>query len=173
MYDEVLREVEGRIADNGSAGKADIGALVFWKRIQANAKWVLDLHRVSDEEVRRVTGRAVRAVRAKGAIVPERAEAARTELQALPGFRSRASYSVASALLVAASPDTMAVYDKRARIGLTALGVAFQPEYGYGAYMTLIESMRHDVNTAQGLSWTARDVDLGLFLLGGEPRAAG
>lgn len=170
VYDEVLREVEGRIADNGFAGKADIGALVFWKRIQANTRWARDLHAVPDEEVRRITQRAFTAVRAEDTTVPQRAQTARTELQVLPGFRS--SYSLASALLVAASPGTMAVYDRRARSGLAALGVPFDPRDGYGAYMTLIESMRHDVNTATGSNWTARDVDLGLFLLGGEPRPA-
>lgn len=50
IYDEVLYEVVERVMRSGSIGKADIGALLFWKRLQANTPWVTRLHLVPDPE---------------------------------------------------------------------------------------------------------------------------
>ncbi|WP_281872859.1 hypothetical protein [Brachybacterium paraconglomeratum] len=57
-YDEVLREVSSRIANQGSIGKADIGALVVWKRSTATAPWSKKLMNMRDSEVRAVTAGA-------------------------------------------------------------------------------------------------------------------
>lgn len=62
VYDEVLYEVAERIERSSSIGKADIGALLFWKRLQANTPWATRLHLLPDLEVRRVTAVAVEAV---------------------------------------------------------------------------------------------------------------
>lgn len=43
-YDEVLREVAARVASQGYIGKADIGALVVWKRPTATAPLVQTTH---------------------------------------------------------------------------------------------------------------------------------
>ncbi|MGY1753826.1 hypothetical protein [Blastococcus sp. SYSU D01042] len=62
-YDEVFDEVAARVGAAGSAGKVDIGALLFWKRLRADTPWVAALHQVADSYVREVTARAVRAAR--------------------------------------------------------------------------------------------------------------
>lgn len=85
-YDEVLVEVSERVAASGSLGKSDIGALVLWKRIQANTRWAVRLMGMPDTEVRAVTRRAVDAVRDPHVTVPDAARRGRRELSALPGF---------------------------------------------------------------------------------------
>lgn len=163
-YDEVLVEVSERISASGSIGKSDIGALVLWKRIQANTKWAGRLMRMPDTEVRAVTRPAVDAVRDLNVAVPEAAGQGRRLLAALPGFTT--GDALASALLVAAAPDRMAVYDRWAHAGLTVLGERLTSAPGrYSRYMTLIEKYlttahQHDP------AWLARDVDLALFWLG-------
>lgn len=62
VYDEVLIEVSDRIRSSGSIGKADIGALLFLKRLRADTRWVRDLMVMADSEVRDTTRRAVSAV---------------------------------------------------------------------------------------------------------------
>lgn len=83
-YDEVVDEVAGRIAGCGSIGKSDIGALLFWKRLRADTKWVRHLHTWSDTEVRQVTSRAVAAVRDTETSVWKAASAGRAALAELP-----------------------------------------------------------------------------------------
>lgn len=55
-YDEVLHEVSDRVASQGSLGKADIGALLFWKRLRADTPWAGQLSSMTDAAVRDVTG---------------------------------------------------------------------------------------------------------------------
>lgn len=168
QYDEVLEETSGRIKVAGSIGKADIGALLFWKRLRADTKWVRELMTLSDEQVRSVTGKAVSAVNNASMSVPKAASAGRAELSALPGFR--AGDALASALLLAAAPERMAVYDKRAQLGLERVGLTLSPARGrYGRYMELVEGLRSQAES-EGHSWSARDVDVALFWLGG-PKA--
>ena len=165
-YDEVLDEVAGRCIETGSLGKLDIGALVFWKRLRANTPWAEHLLDKSESDVRKVTAEAVRCARDESLSVPEAARLARTKLVGLPGFQT--GDAVASALIVAAAPDRMAVYDKNAHAGLRELGLELSNASGrYGRYMGLIEQLRAEVN-ATGRSWRARDVDLALYWLGGE-----
>lgn len=70
-------------------------------------------------------------------------------------------------MIYALAPDRMAVYDKRAQLGLEKLGLSLTPAPGrYGRYMAHVvdlglESERH------GARLTARDIDLALFALGG------
>ena len=113
-YDDVFREVQQRISAVGSAGKADIAMLSFWKRLRAGTPWVTRLLRLPDADVREVTGRAVAVARRGDAI--EAAGDAREMLRELPGFTQ--GTALASALLTAAAPARLAVYDKRARSGL-------------------------------------------------------
>jgi hypothetical protein len=61
-YDDVLNEVADRIRVTASIGKADIGALLFWKRLRADTPWVRELMVQPEEEVRKVTAMAVSAV---------------------------------------------------------------------------------------------------------------
>jgi hypothetical protein len=164
-YDEVLVEVAARVSAVGSVGKADIGALLLWKRLRADTRWARQLMIMPDVEVRAITARAVEAVCDTSAPVPAAARLGRGLLSPLSGFA--AGDALASAVLVAAAPDRMAVYDRRAQRGLELLGETLTSSPGrYGRYMQLIETLlaaahQHD------RPWIARDVDLALYWLGG------
>jgi hypothetical protein len=61
----------------------------------------------------------------------------------------------------------MAVYDERAQTGLETLGLSLSPARGrYGRYMELVEDLRSTA-ARYGHTWSARDVDIALFWLGG------
>lgn len=164
-YDEVFYEVQQRISAAGSVGKADIAVLSFWKRLRADTQWARTLLGLPDSEVREVTGRAVAAARDGDTCAA--AGRAREILRSLPGFGT--GTALASALLTAASPDRLAVYDRRARKGLqrVELELAEEPPLFYARYMRLIEGCRAEAAGA-GYRWSARDVDLALFILGGK-----
>lgn len=165
-YDEVLAEVSGRIEATTSIGKADIGALLFWKRLRADTKWVRDLMLLPDAHVRTVTQAAVASVRDPALTTPAAAAAGRSALSPLPGFG--VGDALASALLVAAAPARMAVYDRRAQVGLGRLGMTLSSSSGrYGRYMTLVEELRVRVQDECDRQLSARDVDLALYWLGG------
>ena len=171
VYDEVLYEVAERVQRSGSIGKGDIGALLFWKRLQANTPWAMRLHLLPDLEVRRRTAIAVEAVRDPAVEVPKAAQQGRFALTSLPGFAR--GDALASALLQAAALSRMAVYDRRAQAALTRLGLELSAAPGrYGRYIALVESLRDELSAADGAAWTARDVDLALFELGRRAGAA-
>lgn len=164
-YDEVLYAAAERIRSTKSIGKADIGSLLLWKRLRADTRWVRNLMLIPDKEVREHTYKAVEAANDLSCPVPEAAVSGRTALSPLPGFQ--AGDALASALLLAAAPERMAVYDRRAQLGLERLGLQLSPARGrYGRYMELVESIRLSAS-ANGQVWTARDVDVALYWLGG------
>ncbi|MFE0627945.1 hypothetical protein ACFW3D_13370 [Streptomyces sp. NPDC058864] len=169
-YDEVLTEVAERARDSGSLGKTDIAALVVWKRLQASTAWVVELMNLLDAEVRAVTAAAVHAVRDQDAPRGAAAREGRRALLPLPGCRH--GDALASALLTAAAPDRMAVYDRRAQFGLERLGYQLTPAPGrYGRYMDLLDDLL--VRSGPGADgWTARDVDTALYWLGRQATAA-
>ena len=165
-YDEVLREVAGRIRATGSIGKADIGALLFWKRLRANTPWVPKLMIMPERDVRAITEKAVIAVNDQLLAIPEAASAGRGALVPLPGFKR--GDAIASALLLAAAPERMAVYDERAQTALETLGFPLSAARGrYGRYMELVEFLRSTADS-HGYTWSARDVDVALYWLGGQ-----
>lgn len=167
-YDEVLSEVAGRVAAVGSIGKADIGALLFWKRLRANTPWVSDLMIMPDLQVRALTRKAVVAVTNKSLSRPEAAAAGRAALSKLPGFKT--GDALASALLLAAAPKRMAVYDRRAQAGLKILDLPLSAAPGRdGRYMKLVGDLQSTA-ARHGQTWTARDVDLALYWLGDPKR---
>lgn len=164
-YDEVLWEVTERVAKTNSIGKADIGALLFWKRLRADTPWVAELHTLADEGVRAETTAAVAAVRDGRLPTPDAAREGRRALGALPGFAK--GDALASALLLAAAPDRMAIYDRRAQKGLERIGLQLASSPGrYGRYIELIETLIGEV-AKLGKKWVPRDVDLALYWLGG------
>lgn len=164
-YDDVLTEIAERVREAGSIGKADVGALLFWKRLRADTIWATALLEMPEARVRELTGPAVKGVNDSSLSVPEAAVAGRKALSALPGFGS--GDALASALLVAAAPHRMAIYDRRAQKGLKVIGLELSPSRGrYGRYMDLVESIRATAKW-QSQEWTARDVDLALYTLGG------
>jgi hypothetical protein len=169
-YDEVLTEIAERARDTGSLGKADIAALVVWKRLQAATGWVVELMNLRDTEVRTITAEAVREVRDPAAPRGTAARQGRRALLGLPGCRT--GDALASALLTAAAPERMAVYDRRAQLGLELLGYQLTPAPGrYGRYMDLLDDLLgRSGPEAEG--WTARDVDTALYWLGRQATTA-
>jgi hypothetical protein len=164
-YDEVLVEVTACIAATGSVGKSDIGALLLWKRLRADTRWARQLMSMAEAEVRALTARAVDAVCDTDLPVPEAARLGRRLLSSLPGCTT--GDALASALLVAAAPDRMAIYDRRAQRGLELLGHSLSPSRGrYSRYMHLIGELL-DLAHQHNHPWIARDVDLALYWLGG------
>lgn len=171
-YDEVLHQVTERIAESGSVGKLDIAALTTWKRLNASTTWVKDLMALPDSAVREQTKSAVNIARQTPDVV-EAADLARRELGGLPGCGS-ASGAMPSAILTAAVPDRFAIYDRRAHAGMNRLGILLQNKnFGlYARYMGQVEGLRAELQ-AHGLDWTARDVDLALYQLGGRAAIGG
>jgi hypothetical protein len=169
-HDEVLYEVADRIHATASIGKADMGALLFWRRLPTDAPWVRDLMSVQDVKVRAVTERAVSAVNDLTLSVPHAASVGRQALSPLPGFEKGDAF--ASVLLLAAAPTRMAVYDRRVHAGLEALGHTLSAAPGrYKRYMELVEDLRL-VAQRHGASWTARDVEVALYWLRGPNRVS-
>ncbi|MBM7088368.1 hypothetical protein JTP67_07360 [Streptomyces sp. S12] len=166
-YDEVFHDVAQRTEHAGSLGKTDIAALAVWKRLSAQTRWVTALLSLPDAQVRSVTEQAVTAVR--DTTVP-RSVAARTGrgiIWELPGFRT--GDALASAILTAAAPQRMAVYDRRVQHALDTLGLPLTPAPGrYGRYLQILDDLLHHGGTrADG--WTARDIDTALYWTGGNP----
>lgn len=163
-YDEVFHEVAGRASQAESVGKADIGALVVWKRLRADTPWVSKLMSLPDRDVRAATREAIAIARVGP--VANAASDSRESLRQLPGFSS--GTALASAVLTAACPERLAVYDRRAKSGLNYLGLTLtgKEERFYGLYMHLVEQCRSEM-AAVGRRATARQIDLALFMLGG------
>lgn len=164
-YDEVFHDVAQRTEDTGSLGKTDIAALVVWKRLSAQTRWVTALMSLPDTHVRAVTQRAVAAVRDAALSRGEAARAGRGIIAELPGFRT--GDALASAVLTAAAPQRMAVYDQRVQHALDTLGLTLTPAPGrYGRYLQFLDDLlRHGAARADG--WTARDIDTALYWTGG------
>ncbi|MFI9568096.1 hypothetical protein [Streptomyces rishiriensis] len=120
-YDEVFHDVAQRIQHAGSLGKTDIAALVVWKRLSAQTRWVSALMSLPDTEVRAVTELAVTAVRDTALTRGQAARTGRSILADLPGFRT--GDALASAILTAAAPRRMAVYNRRVQHALGTLNL--------------------------------------------------
>ncbi|MFF4978271.1 hypothetical protein [Streptomyces sp. NPDC001083] len=163
-YDEVFHDVARRTEHAESLGKTDIAALVVWKRLSAQTPWVTELMSLSDTQVRAVTKRAVTAVRDTARTRSEAARTGRGIIAELPGFRT--GDALASAVLTAAAPQRMAVYDRRVQHALDALGLPLAPTPGrYGRYLQLLDDLlQHGGAHADG--WTPRDIDTALYWTG-------
>lgn len=166
-YDEVFHDVVQRTERAGSLGKTDIAALVVWKRLSAQTPWVTELMSLPDTHVRAVTERAVTAVRDTALTPGEAARTGRGIIWELPGFRT--GDALASAILTAAAPQRMAVYDRRVQHALDTLGLTLTPTPGrYGRYLQLLDDLlKHGGAPADG--WSARDIDTALYWTGGNP----
>ncbi len=57
-YDETLHQVAQRAQSEGSIGKADIGALLLFKRLRADTPWARALMTTADTAVRQATAAA-------------------------------------------------------------------------------------------------------------------
>jgi hypothetical protein len=164
-YDEALTDVAKRVDRHRSLGKLDLGGLLLWKRLGDYRRWAGRLNGMPDREIRSLTGEAVAAARDAALPTPDAAVRARDALRRLPGC-VRGSGAWPSAILLAAAPRRMAVYDRRAHDGLAQLGYQVGDWIPYGSYMATVESLRALVVQA-GRDWLARDVDVALYRLGG------
>lgn len=160
-YDETLQAVIDRVRRNGSIGKDDIGALTFWKRLRADTTWSSRLQQLPDTEVRSITAKAVAVVRDQTLTLSESARLGREALLPLPGCGH--GHALPSALLFAAAPDRMAVYDRRAEAGLHLLRLSSGGTYS--GYMSVVASLLEQLQTL-GVNWRARDVDTALYEMG-------
>jgi hypothetical protein len=168
-YDEVLHDVAQRTEHTGSLSKTDIAALVVWKRLSAQTRWVTDLMSLPDTHVRADTDRAVTAVRDTTLTRSEAARTGRGIIWELPGFRT--GDALASAVLTAAAPQRMAVYDRRVQYALDTLRLPLNPTPGrYGRYLQLLDDLLHH-GGAHADGWTARDIDTALYWTGATPPA--
>jgi len=165
-YDEVLIEVSQRFTEIGSLGKADIGSLLLWKRLRADAKWAKDLMNTPDQDVREATAKTFLAANDGRLDIHEAAKEARSALGSVPGFTT--GDALASAVIVAAAPTRMAIYDRRAHHGLSLLKIKLTNSSGrYSRYMQEVQNliglfMEHDQ------TWTAREIDQALFTIGNQ-----
>jgi hypothetical protein len=163
-YDEVLREISARVAAQGSVGKADIAAIVVWKRSNASSPWSRKLMEMPDAEVRNVTAKAYSLANDESMSIPAAGGQARQELRRIPGLGGKGA--IASAVLLAASPSRMAVWDRRASTSLAAIGMV--PKSGrdhYKRYLEIAVKLTDSMQDACGSSRTVipREVDLALF----------
>ncbi|MFD7941358.1 hypothetical protein ACFV4T_43840 [Streptomyces sp. NPDC059755] len=163
-YDEVFHDIAQRTEHTGSLGKTDIAALVVWKRLSAQTRWASALMSLPDTHVRAVTERAVTAVRDTTLTRSEAARTARGIIAELPGFHT--GDVLASAILTAAAPQRMAVYDRRVQHALDTLGLTLTPTPGrYGRYLQLLDDLlQHGAAHADG--WSPRDIDTALYWTG-------
>lgn len=163
-YDEVLREVIDRVRGERSLGKLDIAGLTVWKRISASTRWADHLMSTPDAEVRTRTADAFALANDLTKSTPEAAGAARNALSTLPGFGT--GDALASAVCYVVAPERLAVYDDRAHDGLLQLGLELDDRpQRYRRYITHVEQLREELSK-DGLEWSARKVDLSLFVLG-------
>lgn len=168
VYDETLRQVSARARSEGSLGKVEIGALVLWKRITAQARWATDLLLLPDDVVRVATGEAYSLANDVTVDLPEAGQAARLALRPLPGMGGTAA--LASAVLLALAPERMAVWDRRVGESLGALGC--RPKSGdgfYGRYLQTLVDLAGEMTAASPDEgpFVPRDVDLALYCLAG------
>ncbi|WP_333754146.1 hypothetical protein [Streptomyces sp. IBSBF 3352] len=121
-----------------------------------------------DTRVRAVTERAVTAVRDTTLIRSEAARTGRGIIAGLPGLRT--GDALASAVLTAAAPQRMAVYDRRVQHALHILGLPLTPAPGrYGRYLQLLDHLLHH-GAARAAGWSARDIDTALYWTGFSPQ---
>ncbi|MFJ8755192.1 hypothetical protein ACIREO_38695 [Streptomyces sp. NPDC102441] len=167
-YDEIFWEVAQHVERTSSLGKAQIAALVVWKRLSAQTRWVTALLSMPDSEVRAITEQAVASVRDPDLSRGEAARAGRSAISELPGFAK--GDALASAILTSAAPMRMAVYDRRVQRAIESLGLTLTDRPGrYGRYMDLLDTLLEDGGGAAD-KWTARDIDTALYWAGKNPQ---
>ncbi|MCT1908320.1 hypothetical protein [Brachybacterium paraconglomeratum] len=163
-YDEVLREVSARAADSRSIGKADIGAVVVWKRSTATSPWSKKLMTMPDAEVRTVTGTAWSIVNDDSRQIPEAGAEALRMLASLPGLGGTGA--IASAALLAMAPTRMAIWDRRVHTALSAMERSPGRRKGwYAKYLTTVLQLADEMQAARsGMDRVLpREVDLALY----------
>jgi hypothetical protein len=156
FYDEVFIEVGDRVRSAGEASKSDIAVITFWKR-SGQGSWIGELLAIPDEQVRSAT---------REAFGLEDDAAKLNAMSDLPGFASQEA--IPTAVLCAYDPVDHAVMDRRALAALADLGLGVGTERGKTLrYLARVRAMRDQLR-GQRPALTARDVDKGLFVFGGD-----
>jgi hypothetical protein len=156
VYDEVFWQISKRLREQGCATKADVAALICWKR-SGQGSWVTDLLKTPEAEVREATKKAFAATNDQQCL---------DELAVLPGFGSK--FAVALTLLTAYDPENFGVVDRRALKGLERLGCPIKRGRGETLrYLVRVRELRDKIRTAR-VDATCRNVDQGLYVIGGE-----
>ncbi|UJH69365.1 hypothetical protein [Ornithinimicrobium sp. INDO-MA30-4] len=163
-YDEVFEVVAAQAVAVGSLGKADIAALVFWKRATTKTEWVIGLLATPEADVRAVTARALTLVNDPALSTAEAADQAREVLADLPGLDK--GDALISAVLAAAAPARMANFSRQTQAGLKKVGISVGTgEAVYRRYMESVDSIVALART-HGHPWTSGDVAVALHQLG-------
>ena len=154
-YDQVFEETGARLRVRGEAGLADICVLIAWKRATWGA-WIKDFLVTPDAEVRRRTHDAFAASGDQESL---------DALAPLPGFGGK--YAMATVVLCAHDPVHYGVVDRRSLKGLKLLECPVAGGRGITLrYLDRVRELR-DLARAQRPELTARNVDQGLWVLGG------
>lgn len=120
----------------------------------------------SDQEVREATEAVYKFANNELLSVPDAARESRLALGSVPGFTT--GDALASAVIVAAAPKRMAIYDRRAHKGLDLLNIKLTNSRGrYSRYMNEVQGLIQ-LFADHGQRWNAREVDQALFTLGNE-----
>ena len=153
-YDEVFLAVGRNLAKNGTGGKVDLAALVFWKHIQ-NSPWMKTFLVCPETDVRKATAAAL----APGLTDGERI----TALASLPGFRRGGP--VTSTLFAAWNPRKYGVWDKRVKDAREGF-VGSQCSCDWRDLPTYWEHLRRlarELSAKGNRRWTPRMVDQAMF----------
>lgn len=163
-YDEVFEEVAASALAMGSLGKADIAALVFWKRVATKTDWVIDLLATPEFDVRAITANVSVIVNDPMLSTADAADQAREVLAELPGLGK--GDALISAVLAAVAPARMANYSRQCQAGLKKVGITVGT--GADVYRRYMEAIDAIVALARqhGHPWTSGDVALALHQLG-------
>jgi hypothetical protein len=157
-YDDIFNAT-GRRLRQGFATKEDIAVISFWKAINLSTPWVNRFLKTDPERVVEVT-------RSAFSEVVDGDEARLRALEPLPGFahwHGPSGGAIPSTLLCCWNPDEYAVVDRRSRNGLRVLG---GDAAGVLRYWSDVRYLR-DLARKTDPETTARDIDKGLFMIGG------
>ncbi|MFD7704820.1 hypothetical protein [Streptomyces caelestis] len=130
----------------------------MWKRLRADTPWAAELMALADTDVRRATAAAATAARDTTHSRCAGAQAGRTALAHLPGFRT--GDALASAILTAAASDRTAIYDRRAHSGPRTLGITLS--HAPSRYIETIDQFLAAA-PAPIRTWTPRNMDTALY----------
>lgn len=170
VSDEALHTVSARAAAAKEIGKADIGALVLWKRVTANARWANQLMLTSD---RRFEPRPVLHINGPTTRLSISRNRVRPRERRCGTYRAWGTAALASAVLLALAPYRMAVWDRRVASRSRRWGCTQRRGVGgfYGRYLTTTLELAKAMDEAstEGRCFLPRDVDLALFYIAGDP----
>jgi cell division FtsZ-interacting protein ZapD len=157
-YDEVFLAAHQRLQENGYATKFDLAALIGWKHVQ-NSPWMFRLYDFPSGAVEAATAAAF----APGLSDEQRIDA----LCGLPGYGRGSAFT--SVLLAAWDPTRYGVFDKFVD-GIRPTVVTAGCRCRWADLPTYFDHLRRladELATATGSSWTPRQVDQAMYMLGG------